>query len=98
MPSSDNTLRVMAEAIMKLQAQVHAQDLLIQALYAERALQRGTFPQEAAEEVLAINAQMERGEDEDGFEGQTQHLADVQAAVRAFAMGLRARLEESQQI
>ncbi|RIY02650.1 hypothetical protein D3218_04625 [Aureimonas flava] len=94
MPNSDDTIRVMAGAVMKLQAQLQAQDLLLRALYAERALQRGTFPQEAAEEVLGLGASLAAGEDED-FEGHDRHLADVRAALNAFAMTLRAQLDES---
>ena len=94
MPTPDETLRVMAGAVMKLQAQLQAQDLLLRGLYAERALQRGTFPQEAAEEVLALGAALAAGEDED-FEGHDRHVSDVRAALNAFAMTLRAQLDES---
>lgn len=93
MPVSDDTIRVMAGAVMKLQAQLQAQDLLLRGLYAERALQRGTFPQEAAEEVLGLGAALPS--DSEDFEGHERHLADVRAALNAFAMTLKAQLDES---
>ncbi|MBB3936161.1 hypothetical protein [Aureimonas phyllosphaerae] len=93
MPISDDTIRVMAGAVMKLQAQLQAQDLLLRGLYAERALQRGTFPQEAAEEVLGLGASLPS--DPEDFEGHERHLADVRAALNAFAMTLKAQLDEA---
>ncbi len=93
MPISDDTIRVMAGAVMKLQAQLQAQDLLLRGLYAERALQRGTFPQEAAEEVLGLGASLPA--DPEDFKGHERHLADVRAALNAFAMTLKAQLDEA---
>lgn len=93
MSSTDNTLRLMAGAIMKLQARTDAQDLLLKALYAERATLRETFPAEAEEEILAIASALE-ARDRTGYEGEDRHLADVEAALRSFADGLRKRLED----
>ena len=93
MSSNETALKFMAGAIMKLQAQAQAQDMLLKALFAERALQRGTFPAEAEEEVLALATSIERAP-RSGYEGEERHLADVEAAVRRFADSLRVRLEE----
>jgi hypothetical protein len=93
MSASENAVKFMAGAIMKLQSQAQAQDLLLKALYAERATQRELFPVEAEEEVNAIATSIERAP-RSGYEGEERHLADVQAAIRLFADGLRVRLEE----
>jgi hypothetical protein len=93
MTPSENALKFMAGAIMKLQSQAQAQDLLLKALYAERATQREIFPAEAEEEILALATSIDRAPRE-GYEGEDRHLADVQAAIRLFADGLRVRLEE----
>lgn len=93
MTASENALKFMAGAIMKLQSQAQAQDLLLKALYAERATQRELFPVEAEEEVIAIATSIDRAP-RSGYEGEERHLADVQAALRLFADGLRVRLEE----
>jgi hypothetical protein len=93
MSASETALKFMAGAIMKLQSQAQAQDLLLKALYAERATQREIFPVEAEEEVIALATSIERAP-RAGYEGEERHLADVQAALRLFADGLRVRLEE----
>lgn len=93
MSSTDKPLRMMAGAIMKLQARTDAQDLLLKALYVERATLRETFPAEAEEEILALAASLE-GLERAGYEGEDRHLADVDAALRAFATDLRKRLED----
>ncbi|KQT60273.1 MULTISPECIES: hypothetical protein [unclassified Aureimonas] len=93
MSSTDKPLRMMAGAIMKLQARTDAQDLLLKALYVERATQRETFPVEAEEEILALATSLE-GLERVGYEGEDRHLADVDAALRAFAGDLRKRLED----
>lgn len=95
MTSNDNALKFMAGAIMKLQAQMQSQDLLLKALYAERATQRGIFPAEAEEEVLGLVSAVDQAP-RTGYEGEERHLSDVQAALRAFADGLRQRLEDQQ--
>lgn len=93
MSSSENTLRLMAGAIMKLQARSDAQDLLLKALYVERATLRESFPAEAEEEVLALATSLE-GMERSGFEGEDRHLADVETALRSFADELRKRLDD----
>ena len=95
MASPDDTLKVMAGAIMKLQSQLQAQDQLLKALYAERATQRGLFPKEAEEEVGGIAASVDRAS-RAGFEGEERHLAEVKSALRLFGDTLRERLEERQ--
>lgn len=92
MSQSDNALKFMAGAIMKLQSQAQAQDLLLKALYVERATQRALFPKEAEEEIEALISSVAEAP-RTGYEGEDRHLADVQAALRLFADGLRERLE-----
>ncbi|MFD2237133.1 hypothetical protein [Aureimonas populi] len=92
MSQNETALKFMAGAIMKLQSQVQAQDLLLKALYAERATQRAIFPKEAEEEIHGIVASVEDAP-RSGYEGEERHLADVAAALRLFADGLRERLE-----
>ncbi|MBB3997106.1 hypothetical protein [Aureimonas pseudogalii] len=93
MATPEATLKVMAGAIMKLQSQVQAQDLLLKALYAERATQREVFPKEAEDEIGGLVDAVERAA-RDGYEGEERHLAEVQAALRTFGETLRERLEE----
>ncbi len=93
MSSPDQTISLLAGAIMKLQAQVQAQDSLLRAFFTERAVQRDTFPQEAEEEILGIAEAVTQGP-RVGFDGEDRHLADVQAALRTFAKALRTELEE----
>lgn len=93
MSQNDTALKFMANAIMKLQSQIQAQDLLLKALYAERATQRALFPKEAEEEIHGLISSVENAP-RTGYEGEDRHLADVQAALRLFADGLRERLED----
>jgi hypothetical protein len=92
MSQNETALKFMAGAIMKLQSQMQAQDLLLKALYAERATQRAIFPKEAEEEIQSLISSVEEAP-RSGYEGEDRHLADVQAALRLFADGLRERLE-----
>lgn len=96
MSKTDQTIALMAGAIMKLQAQVQAQDALMRALFTERAITRETFPQEAEEEILGVAESVGQGP-RAGFEGEDRHLADVQSAIRTFATALRQDLEERRQ-
>lgn len=93
MSSTENALRLMAGAVMKLQARTDAQDLLLKALYVERATLRETFPAEAEDEILALAASLD-GLERSGFEGEDRHLADVDASLRSFASDLRKRLDD----
>jgi hypothetical protein len=93
MSNTENTLRLMASAIMNLQARAEAQDLLLKALYVERATLRETFPVEAQEEILALATSLE-GAERTGYDGEDRHFAAVDAALRAFADDLRKRLED----
>jgi hypothetical protein len=93
MSNNENALRLMAGAIMNLQARAEAHNLLLKALYVERATLRETFPVEAQEEILALAASLE-GAERTGYEGEDRHFGDVDAALRSFADDLRKRLED----
>ncbi|KQT48777.1 hypothetical protein ASG43_07950 [Aureimonas sp. Leaf454] len=93
MSNNENALRLMASAIMNLQARAEAQDHLLKALFVERATQRETFPAEAQEEILGLASALE-GAERTGYDGEERHIADVDAALRSFADDLRKRLED----
>ena len=92
--ANDSALKFMAAAIMKLQAQAQAQDMILKALYVDRATQRETFPAEAEDEILAIAESIDHLP-RSGYEGEERHLAMQPSRLGEFVTAVRERFEEA---
>lgn len=95
MAEINNVLKALAGAAQDLHAKTQALDILVRALYVERAVAKGLFPIEAEEEVLSlVDGVAASGADDP--EVANQFLASVQQALAAFGQALREQLEASQ--
>jgi hypothetical protein len=94
MAEINGVLKALAGAAQDLHARTQALDILVRALYVERAVAKGLFPVEAEEEVLslvdAVSASR-AGEPEVA----EQFLAGVRQALADFGKALREQLEEA---
>ena len=73
----------------------HHTEILLRALYVERAVAKSLFPVEAEEEVLALLDSVSAVEGDDP-DVANQFLAGVQRALADFGQALREQLEEAQ--
>ncbi|KAB0678104.1 hypothetical protein [Aureimonas leprariae] len=91
----NGVLKALAGAAQDLHAKTQALDMLVRALYVERAVAKGLFPVEAEEEVLAlVDAVSASSPDDPDVAGQ--FLAGVQQALADFGRTLREQLDEAQ--
>ncbi|WP_152047195.1 hypothetical protein [Aureimonas psammosilenae] len=95
MSEINNVLKALAGAAQDLHAKTQALDILVRALYVERAVAKGLFPAEAEDEVLSLvdSVSASEGDDPDVAE---QFLSGVQRALADFGQALREQLDETQ--
>ncbi|GGE20277.1 hypothetical protein GCM10011390_44410 [Aureimonas endophytica] len=94
MSDINNVLKALAGAAQDLHAKTQALDILVRALYVERAVAKGLFPAEAEEEVLALVEGIAASEADDP-DVAGQFLSGVQRALADFGQALREQLEEA---
>lgn len=95
MAEINSVLKALAGAAQDLHAKTQALDMLVRALYVERAVAKGLFPVEAEEEVLSLVDGVAASQADDP-EVAEQFLTGVQQALADFGQALREQLEESQ--
>lgn len=95
MAEINGVLKALAGAAQDLHAKTQALDILLRALYVERAVAKGLFPVEAEEEVLSLVDGIAASQADDP-EVAGQFLSGVQQALADFGQALREQLEEAQ--
>lgn len=95
MAEINNVLKALAGAAQDLHAKTQALDILVRALFVERAVAKGLFPVEAEEEILSLVEGVSASQSNDP-EISDQYLAGVRQALADFGQALREQLEEAQ--
>jgi hypothetical protein len=95
MSEINNVLKALAGAAQDLHAKTQALDILLRALYVERAVAKGLFPAEAEDEVLSLVDSVSAAEGDDP-DVAGQFLSGVQRALADFGQALREQLDDAQ--